>query len=143
MQDFVDFVEELKRREGIATDAELARLADIPSSVLSRWKSGQMQPSRDNLRKLAVPLKVAPVLLWVSAALAHPDEMDLTGQVDLTVLPAELADLIALYRDERFTDEDRAYTRRSITGLIAAVRADIATRAPQVPARKRGRGNVA
>lgn len=141
MQDFNNFVDELMKREGIATDAELARLASIPSSVISRWRSGQMQPSRDNLRKLAAPLNVPPVLLWISAGLAKAEEMDLSGQVDLTVLPTELDDLIALYRDERATDDDRAYLRRSVTGLINNVRADIASR--EVPPPKRGRRSVA
>lgn len=142
-QDFVEYVEALKLREGIPSDAELARLAEIPSSVLSRWKSGQMQPSRDNLRKLAGPLRVPPVNLWVVAGLAHPDEMDLSGQVNLTVLPAEIDELIALYRDEQTTDGDREYLRRSITGLVAAVRSDMAARRTAPEPRRRGRSGVA
>lgn len=140
--DFVEYVEALKIREGIPSDAKLAQLADIPSSVLSRWKSGQMQPGRDNLRKLAGPLKVPPVNLWVAAGLAHPDEMDLSRQVDLAVLPPEIDDLIALYRDAQASDDDRAYMCRSINGLVATVRGDIAARTA-APGRKRGRGNVA
>lgn len=142
-QDFVEYVEALKIREGIPSDAKLAQLADIPSSVLSRWKTGQMQPGRENLLKLSVPLKVPPVNLYVVAGLMRLDEMEAGSQVDLTVLPAEIDDLIALYRDERTTSDDRAYLRRSITGLIAHVRADIEARAAVAPARKRGRGHVA
>jgi transcriptional regulator with XRE-family HTH domain len=133
-EDFIAFVDARKVVMKIATDAEMARRSGIPSSILSRWRSGQMQPSRDNLRKLAPVLGVAPVALWVAAGLAHPDEMDLSGPVDLTVQPPELLDLMDLYDDARLTDDDRDYMRRTVTTLVSSVRGEIAKRgAPKRP----------
>lgn len=139
VEDFFRYVDALCRRQGIASDAELARQSNIASSVISRWRSGQMQPSRENLAKLATPLHVKPVNLWIAAGLAHPDEMDLSGEINLKVLPAEVQALADLYLDLRLTSRDREYVRRHVEVLVAGLRAELDQR-PQAGPRRGRRG---
>lgn len=136
-EDFAAYVDALRKRSRIASDAELARQSGIASSVISRWRSGQMQPSRENLAKLADALDVKPVQLWVAAGLAHPDEMDLSGEIDLRVLPAEMQQLSDLYMDDRMTAADRDYLRRHVEMLVTGLRTDLDRRPMAEPRRTR------
>lgn len=122
---FVAYVDALRDRCRIASDAELARQSGIASSVISRWRSGQMQPSRENLAKLAPVLGVKPVQLWVAAGLARPEEMDLSGEIDLRVLPGAVQHLADLYIDARMTADDRDLLSRHVEMLVSGVRADL------------------
>lgn len=136
-EDFAAYVDALRERARIGTDAELARRSGIASSVISRWRSGQMQPSRENLAKLAEALGVKPVQLWVAAGLAHPDEMDLSGEIDLRVLPREIQDLADIYRDPRLSGAGRESLRHHLQLLIAGLRAQLDDDPPVVVKRPR------
>lgn len=122
-EEFNAHLDKLMRRGGIADRADLARRSGVNPSQLSNWKHGVTQPSRANLTRIATVLDVAPVTLWMVAGLVTEDELDLSGQVDLTVVPAEFRDLLDLYSTPGRTDEQRetirAHVRIAVSGLRA------------------------
>jgi len=137
---YEEFREYLRRlmdetRPRIPDFAELSRLTGINQSLFSRWRSGQVQPGVDSLRKVAAALNVQPVRLYLAAGLTDAAELGLAGEVDMTVVPAEIRELIALYLDARLSDEQRTYVRRIVADVSAGLRAELA--AP--PARPSGR----
>lgn len=121
--EFLAYLDAAKKVAGIPNDAELARRAEVRSSVISRWRSGEQQPGHDNLRKVASALGVPTVNLWVAAGLVGPGDLDLVGQIDLKVLPAEFRDLIDLYDTAELNDEERQLLRTQARGAVLAVRA--------------------
>lgn len=128
---YEEFREYLRRlmdeaRPRIPDFAELGRLTGINQSLFSRWRSGAAQPGTESLRKVAGVLGVPPVKLFLAAGLTDAQELDLSGQVDLTVLPAEITQFIALYLDERLTEDQRRYARQTVAYIAAGLRAELA-----------------
>lgn len=119
---FLRYVDDLMRKAEIRDFAELSRRSGVNPSQFSNWRNGVAQPSRANLTRIAKVLDVAPVRLWVAAGIATEDELDLSGQVDLTVLPREILDLIALYNATGRTDEQRALIRAHINVAVSGLR---------------------
>jgi transcriptional regulator with XRE-family HTH domain len=113
-------------RPRIPDFAELSRLTGINQSLFSRWRSGAVQPGTDSLRKVAAVLDVPAVKLFLASGLTDAEELNLSGQVDLTVLPAEIRDFIALYLDERLTEDQRRYARQTVAYIASGIRAELA-----------------
>jgi transcriptional regulator with XRE-family HTH domain len=122
-ENFLRYLDDLMRHAGIRDFAELSRRTGVNPSQLSNWKNGVAQPSRANLTRVAKVLDAAPVRLWVAAGLATADELDLTGQVDLTVLPPEFRALVDFYNARGRTDEQRAQIRAHINVAVSGLRA--------------------
>jgi transcriptional regulator with XRE-family HTH domain len=134
-REFMEYLRALMNAAGIADDVQLYQQADVAQSVFSRWKRGESQPGRANLRKLAAVLNVPAAKLFAAAGLMGADELDVTtGMIDPATIPAELRELIDLYLT-RLTDEQRTYVRRVVADVSAGLRAELA--AP--PARPSGR----
>lgn len=125
VEEFQEYLRALMDEARIANFGELSRLTGVSENQFSRWKLGKSQPSAANLRRIAPALDVAPVALFIAAGLNDPAELDL-DQPDLTVVPAEIRDLISLYGDDRLKDEQRSFIRQSIANLTAGLRAHLA-----------------
>lgn len=92
------------RAEGIRNDAELARLAGLSQTQISNWRRGKARPSQELLDRVAAALRVPARTLYHLAGYVEPDQQ---SAPDLTVLPAELRTLIALYNDPDLRDRER------------------------------------
>lgn len=122
---------------GIEDFAELSRRTGVGQWQFSTWKQGKNQPSAASLRRIAPALGVTPLKLFLAAGVNDAEELDLSGQVDLTVLPQEIRDFIALYLDERLTDDQRRYARRAAAHLTAGLRAEMAKSQVKPSSRRR------
>jgi transcriptional regulator with XRE-family HTH domain len=144
VEDFNQYLEALMAAKKIADRAELSRVAGIDQTQLSNWRHGKTSPSRQSLRKIAQALTVPPVNLYVAAGIDSPEDLDLSGAPDLTVLPTELRDLVDLYGSERLTEEDRTYLRRHVGLLVTGLLSDLAERpAPSTVKARRQRRSAA
>lgn len=120
---FIAYLGNLMDRAGIRDYAQLSRITGVNASQFSNWQNGVAQPSLPNLTRIAPALNVAPVALWLAAGLVTADELDLSGQVDLTVLPHEFRALVDLYNARGRTDEQRAQIRAHINVAVSGLRA--------------------
>jgi transcriptional regulator with XRE-family HTH domain len=111
---------------GISDFAELSRRTGVGQWQFSTWKQGKNQPSAASLRRIAPALDVPAIKLFLAAGVNDADELDLSDQPDLTVLPAEIKDFIALYLDERLTDDQRRYARQTVAYIASGLRAELA-----------------
>lgn len=141
--DFNQYLEALMAARKIVDRAELSRLAGIDQTQLSNWRHGKTSPSRQSLRKIAQVLNVPPVNLYIAAGIDSPADLDLSATPDLTVLPAELRDLVDLHNSERLTEEDRAYLRRHVALLVTGLLAGINEREQAAQPSKRRRQSAA
>lgn len=138
-REFMEYLRVLMDAARIADDVQLYQRADVAQSVFSRWKRGESQPSRANLRKLAAVLDVPAAKLFAAAGLMGADELDVTaGMIDPATLPAELRDLIDLYLSH-LNDDQRSYARRAVAHLTAGLRDEVA-RAQDKPIKRRRAG---
>lgn len=125
-REFMEYLRVLMDAAGIADDVQLYQQADVAQSVFSRWKRGESQPGRANLRKLAAVLDVPVAKLFAAAGLMGADELDVTvGMIDPATIPAELRELIELYQGQ-LNDEQRSYLRRAVAHLTAGLRDELA-----------------
>ena len=123
----------------ISDFAELSRLSGVSQTQLSNWRRGLAQPSKESLKRIAPTLGVQPVRLYLAAGVNDAEELDLSGQVDFTVLPAEIKDFIALYLDGGLTADQQRYARQTVSYLTAGLRAELAN-SPGKPSGRRRAG---
>lgn len=121
--EFRDYFLALMTNAGIANIADLARRADIDPSLISKWLNGRQQPSRRNLKKVAGPFGVPPVNMYLAAGLDDEEDLDISGQYDLSAIAPEYRALLDLDRDEETTPAVRAFLRECAATLVAGVRA--------------------
>jgi transcriptional regulator with XRE-family HTH domain len=126
--EFQDYLRALMQAAGISDFAELSRRTGVGQWQFSTWKQGKNQPSPASLRRIAPALNVAPVKLFLAAGITDTAELSLSREPDLTVLPAELSELIGLW--PKFSADQEAYARRMLSHLVAGLRAEMAK--PQV-----------
>lgn len=93
---FVDYIEALRIREGFRTTAEMMRAAGLDPSLHTNWRKGK-QPTMATLDKLALALGVSPTALYLKAGHLKESDLRARGEVDFTILPQEILDLIELY----------------------------------------------
>lgn len=142
VEEFNKFLEARMKIVGIRDRAELARLAEIDQTQLSNWRLGKTQPSKESLKKVARPLGVRPVVLYLAAGLMTADELDLETQPALVALPPELDELVNLYSDEALNNEERELLLSQARGISLGIRAMAAVRRANEPARRRAATNA-
>jgi transcriptional regulator with XRE-family HTH domain len=103
--EFREYLDVLMASAGIPNDAALSRAAGIDASLISNWRSGKQQPSRRSLKKVAAPLGVKPVALYLQAGLDAHEDFGLADAPDLTVWPREFHQLHEVYT--RFAEQGR------------------------------------
>jgi len=125
VDEFNEYLRACMKRAGIPDPAELSRMTNVSQTQLSNWRYGKSQPSAASLKKLAPALGVAPVNLYIAAGLNDSEELALDRSPDLRVGPREFVDLAELWDDDRLTDEQRSFVRRSVATLVAGLRAEL------------------
>lgn len=135
--EFQEYLRACMDAEGIPDFAELSRRSGVGQWQFSTWKQGRNQPSAASLRRLAPALNVSPLKLFLAAGVNDAEELDLSGQIDLTVLPDEIKDFIALYLDVRLTEDQRRYARQTVAYIAAGLRAELAKSELKPPGRRR------
>lgn len=125
-QEFGEYLRAVMAAAQVPDFAELSRRSGVSQTQFSNWRRGLAQPSQDSLKKVASVLGIQPVKLYLAAGINDAAELDLSGQVDLTVLPGEIRDFLDLYLDARLSDEQRSYARRAVAHLTAGLRAEVA-----------------
>jgi transcriptional regulator with XRE-family HTH domain len=124
-EDFVEYLNACMQRAGIPDYATLSRLSGVSQSQLSNWHNDKAQPSQSSLKKLAAHLGVKPVSLYLAAGVYDSTELDLAQTPDPRVGPTEFLDLTELWDDPRLNDDQRSFVRRSISTLVAGLRAEL------------------
>lgn len=137
VDEFAIYLRGLMTEAGIPDFAELSRVAGVSQTQFSNWRQGKAQPSRESLKRIAPVLKVSPVKLFIAAGIDNADELDLVGEVDLRIVPAEIRALIELYEDPRLSDEQRSYVRRIVADVSAGLRAELAKSQIRPPGRRK------
>lgn len=125
MEEFREYLLACMDRADVADYAELSRLTGVSQTQLSNWRYGKSQPSATSLRKIAPALGIAPVNLYIAAGVNDSEELELTHIPDLRVGPQEFQALAELWDDSRLTDDQRSFVRRSISTLVAGLRAEL------------------
>lgn len=136
-REFAAYLRALMHAANIPDHVELYRASGVAQSVFSRWDRGESRPGPDNLRKVAAALGVPVAKLFVAAGLMSADELDMTEEIDMATVPAEIRDLIQVYLDDRMTEDQRSYARRAAAYLAAGLRAELAKSQVKPPGRRR------
>lgn len=74
---FGDFLREVSATHGCASVADLVRLIGVDQSSVSRYLSGQTEPTLDNLRKIASSLGMSLGSLMVAGGISPAEELGL------------------------------------------------------------------
>src|SRR4026209_2570890 len=93
---FVEWLRGQLRRRGWNA-AELARRLKVPSGTISRWMTGERQPSSHSCDLLAAVLAVAPHLVLTLAG--HRPELEISGPDDQRAAIIALLERINLTPD--------------------------------------------
>lgn len=125
MEEFRDYLLACMKRAEVDDYAELSRLTGVSQTQLSNWRYGKSQPSQASLKKIAPVLGVSPMNLYIAAGVNESDEFELAQSPDLRVGPKEFQDLAELWDDSRLSDDQRSFLRRSVTTLVAGLRAEL------------------
>lgn len=72
--DFATWLDTHMRDRGL-TPADLATAAGLAQSVVSRWRTGRVRPSVDNIRAAAHALRVPVVDGLIAAGILSPDDI--------------------------------------------------------------------
>lgn len=73
-QGFGDWLSAQMTRCGYSSNVELEHATGIGNTTISRWRTGTMAPSVDQLRKLEAPLRTPLLELLVRAGVLSADE---------------------------------------------------------------------
>ncbi|WP_290863924.1 helix-turn-helix transcriptional regulator [Hamadaea sp.] len=138
------YLRALMEAHGFASDGELAAATGVSASLISRYQSGDIEPSVQNLRRLAPYLGVSLGELMVEANLATREELGMVPRAAATTkLDASLAEAQRLLSDPTRPDSAKEYLRDTLRGAIAFWRQQTGLKAPAEPSaaeRAVGRG---
>lgn len=91
---FSRYLTNVRNEAGIRNDAQLARESDTYASLISRWRNGVHQPTRQQLNKVAKAVRRPPIELWIQAGIATAEELDVEEPDRGPQMPAPLRELI-------------------------------------------------
>ena len=95
---FMAWLDQLREARKIPSDMQLAVKAGISSpSVISGWRSGRTQPSRENLRKIAKLAGEPPIRVFRLAGVVDAEDLDGPELVPDSPTPRQIQELIDLY----------------------------------------------
>jgi transcriptional regulator with XRE-family HTH domain len=131
---------------GYASDGDLESVSGVSASLISRYQSGDISPTVQNLRKLAPFLNVTLGELMVEAGLATAEELGMVPHVrpaDAESLDRGLVEAQRLLGDPALAEEAKDYLRETVKSAIVYWRQQLGlSRAPREPSaadRARGR----
>jgi len=117
--------------QGFASDGDLEVASGVSASLISRYQSGDISPTVQNLRKLAPYLGVSLGELMVEAGLATPEELGMVAYARPSEpLDPSLVEAQRLLTDPALADEAKEYLRDTIKGAIAYWRQQLGLRRP-------------
>jgi len=117
--------------QGFASDGDLEAASGVSASLISRYQSGDISPTVQNLRKLAPYLDVTLGELMVEAGLATPEELGMVANARTAEpLDRSLVEAQRLLADEALADEAKDYLRDTIKGAIAYWRQQLGLQRP-------------
>jgi transcriptional regulator with XRE-family HTH domain len=121
--------------QGYESDGDLEAVSGVSASLISRYQSGDITPTSQNLRKLAPHLGVRLGDLMVESGLATPEELGMVGGAPrVLTIDASLAEAQRLLADVRLPDDAKEYLRDTIKGAVAYWRQQLGLRkAPREP----------
>lgn len=131
-EEFAVYLRVLMKNAGIPDYAELSRLSGVSQTQFSNWRHGRVRPSRESLIKIAKALDVPPVKLMIAAAVVDEDDLDLSGEVDMTVLPRPLQRLAELW--PRLSEHSKAM----VSTLVSVFETELSTPERRPSRRKTG-----
>lgn len=124
-EQFAEYLRALMAEAGIPDYAELSRLSGVNQTQFSNWRRGISRPSRESLAKVARVVGV-PTLNLVDVAGLADDGDEVTEEVRRpAALPAELVELLELWRDERLSDDQRATLLAAVEITVDGMRAQL------------------
>lgn len=104
---------------GFASDGDLEAVSGVSASLISRYQSGGITPTAQNLRKLAPHLGVTLGDLMVASGLATPEELGMvTDAPARTRLDAAVAEANRYLADPRLPDNAKDHLRATIRGAV-------------------------
>lgn len=129
---FAAYLDAAMSNANIKNDAELARLSGVNQTQIGNWRRGTARPSMRLLRQVAEALRVPPNRMYVLAGWLQADEPD---QPDMTTLPPEILDLIALY-ESMTTVANRKLIREHIEIALRGLKASTPEAEPEQTQRR-------
>ncbi|HEY6110037.1 MAG TPA: helix-turn-helix transcriptional regulator [Gemmatimonadales bacterium] len=116
---FGDFLREVQSQYGCKTVADLVRLIGVDQSSVSRYLSGQSEPTPANLRKIAAKLGVTLGYLMVHAGIATREDL---GMVEGSPVPLRTAPVLlaaqAFLDDPTSSRPEKDFLIRSVRALL-------------------------
>jgi len=105
---------------GCQTVADLVRLVDLDQSSVSRYLSGQSEPTMENLRKIARGADRTVGDLMVAGGMATPQELGMVRPPTRRLAPV-LRSVQDVLDDPVSTDMEEQFLLKSIRGLLNMV----------------------
>jgi transcriptional regulator with XRE-family HTH domain len=121
---------------GYASDGDLEAVSGVSASLISRYQSGDISPTVQNLRKLAPFLDVTLGELMVEAGLATAEELGMVAYArpaDSEALDRSLLEAQRLLADPTLSDEAKDYLRDTVRSALVYWRQQLGLRAPREP----------
>lgn len=116
---------------GFRSDGDLEAASGVSASLISRYQSGGISPTVQNLRKLAPFLGVTLGELMVEAGLATAEELGLVADDrPSATMDRGLVEAQRLLNDPALADEAKDYLRDTIKGAIVFWRQQLGLRRP-------------
>jgi transcriptional regulator with XRE-family HTH domain len=105
---------------GFQSDGDLEAASGVSASLISRYQSGGITPTAQNLRKLAPHLGVRLGDLMVESGLATPEELGMVATLSAGArIDPGIADAQRYLTDPRLPEAAKDYLRATIKGAIA------------------------
>lgn len=114
---------------GFTTSRDLAVAADVPESVISRWRTLGRQPSIEQLRRLRGPLQAPMLELLVAAGYLTAEEAALRDRPQPARAFRSTED--AIRADTQLTDDLRHLLLTQYRATVAVARARSAEAEPE------------
>lgn len=121
----------LMEAHGFASDGDLEAATGVSASLISRYQSGDVVPTAQNLRRLAPHLGVTMGELMVEAGLASPEELGMIARAAAaSSVDPSLAEAQRLLNDPDRPEAAKEYLRDTLRGAVAYWRQQMGLRTP-------------
>ncbi len=115
------YLRALMERHGFESDSDLEAASGVSASLISRYQSGEVVPTAQNLRRLAPHLGASMGQLMVEAGLATPEELGMVARASAAATPLDpsLAEAQRILADPDRPAAAKEYLRDTLKGAVA------------------------